>query len=829
MILPGKLSIGFLQEDNPLKFYFRIRPLVAFNNQGCEQYTNLKQDYPDDGYIRIVPDKNEIGHFKTRMRSMGCYCRVNLVKHPNENDKIRPNKNHGGEFGDKNAYIMYSDVIDCAEILDVAEVIEAAGAVESHVVPKPGTPLVMLRRDDMIEGPYGWAELHEEKAQLHPLPDLPPISISTADVGSRLQCFTLEQGRGIELLFELGSFGIRAPSREGGSSETVEPIKECEQTAPTLNDINEERKSSTDIPDSPQTPVAAAELGEHRPWLQPSDPFAASRVTSSRLNLRQRALQMQSGLNPMRGRSINDVIDEQWRQSRYEQLGHPVPPEASSTPALSPYEKALSALREAWALSEDMRRRLTGEIMQITGIHPASSAADSGYNESHIKRAQQSLEELEAERISLAAEIESLTQKRQYAKERLIIELERDYAARIRDSEQKLDQLKEMIAKNEQQAANARELATMAESAMSGIMGDGFDEKATAMIAEGRVRDFMNAMAFGRMLPPPAAPKLRKTSSGVLINDLYVCFDHFGISLDNDEAVNLLACLHIGKLTLISGATGSGKSLTARLLALALGLMDSGRYAEIQANGDWTHFGSQIISASPNGVPIEKQPKIRRLLAIDDGLTPTMLMIDDANRAPIERYAGELLEYGEPGAPGALSTDCGPIALNPQLRMIMTICDDGDIAPLTAKTLDRAFMIRLDFTNAQIPKNSRIQKLPFCTDAVALAELDQIFDCARDIPDELTKQLDALRSKLSDYGVSISRRAIADINRYLAAVLPITQRDPKDTLDLAIAQRALPAILASVNLTALHALPELLTGFPKCQALMTQPLPLMLL
>jgi len=240
MILPGKLSIGFLQEDNPLKFYFRIRPLVAINDQGCEQYTNLKQDYPDDGYIRIVPDKNEIGHFKTRMRSMGNYCRVNLVKHPNENDKIRQNKNFGGEFGDKNAYIMYSDVIDHAETLDVAEVIEAAGAVESLVIPKPGTPLVMLRRDDKIEGPFGWAVLHEDKAQLHILADLPPISINAADAGSRHQCFTLDLGRDIELLFDLEAFGIRAPSREGESTEKAEPIIpiiEGEQTVAPLNEV----------------------------------------------------------------------------------------------------------------------------------------------------------------------------------------------------------------------------------------------------------------------------------------------------------------------------------------------------------------------------------------------------------------------------------------------------------------------------------------------------------------------------------------------------------------------------------------------------------------
>jgi hypothetical protein len=217
---------------------------------------------------------------------------------------------------------------------------------------------------------------------------------------------------------------------------------------------------------------------------------------------------------------------------------------------------------------------------------------------------------------------------------------------------------------------------------------------------------------------------------------------------------------------------------------------------------------------------------IRRLLAIDDDLTPTVLMIDDANRAPIERYAGEFLECCEPGAPAVLSTECGPLALSSQLRIIMTICDDGDIAPLTAKTLDRAFMIRLDPVSAKTPIDHKMSAIPIRTEAVSAAAFNKMFDCARDVPAELTHQLNALREKMSDYGISISRRTVADINRYLAAVLPMTRRDPMDTLDLAFAQRALPAILTSANLTALHALQELLVGFPKCQTLMTQPLPL---
>ena len=35
MLLPGKMTLGCLQEDNPVKFYFRVRPLLIKEEDGC--------------------------------------------------------------------------------------------------------------------------------------------------------------------------------------------------------------------------------------------------------------------------------------------------------------------------------------------------------------------------------------------------------------------------------------------------------------------------------------------------------------------------------------------------------------------------------------------------------------------------------------------------------------------------------------------------------------------------------------------------------------------------------------------------------------------------
>ena len=57
MSLPGKLCIGILEEDKPLKSYFRFKPLLIEDQGKYVPYTQ-EQCYPEDGCIRIVPDKN---------------------------------------------------------------------------------------------------------------------------------------------------------------------------------------------------------------------------------------------------------------------------------------------------------------------------------------------------------------------------------------------------------------------------------------------------------------------------------------------------------------------------------------------------------------------------------------------------------------------------------------------------------------------------------------------------------------------------------------------------------------------------------------------------
>lgn len=68
------MPLGYLEEDNPLKAYFRFRPLFLHEDGRYHPFAEPEQQYPQDGFVRIVPDKNESSHFKARMRQLGRYC-----------------------------------------------------------------------------------------------------------------------------------------------------------------------------------------------------------------------------------------------------------------------------------------------------------------------------------------------------------------------------------------------------------------------------------------------------------------------------------------------------------------------------------------------------------------------------------------------------------------------------------------------------------------------------------------------------------------------------------------------------------------------------------
>ena len=179
MTLPGKLCVGILEEDNPLKSYFRFKPLLMAQEEGYQPFDGLEA-FSENGCLRIVPDKNESGHFKARI---GRYALLDLRAHPGENDKIRPNKNYQVDPSETNAYIVYSDVVVEPPEGMLYEVLDRAAPEDANhmalTMSLPGTQRVLFRAEGggvapalwrvaAMEGVEGAVELSREEACVTP-------------------------------------------------------------------------------------------------------------------------------------------------------------------------------------------------------------------------------------------------------------------------------------------------------------------------------------------------------------------------------------------------------------------------------------------------------------------------------------------------------------------------------------------------------------------------------------------------------------------------------------------------------------------------------------
>ena len=181
MTLPGKLCVGILEEDNPLKSYFRFKPMLVSEEGGYRPFS-AGEAFPEEGCLRIVPDKNESGHFKARMRRIGRYAMLDLRAHAGENDKIRPNKNYHADPAENNAYIVYSDVVVEPPSGALFEIVDRAVPEDStHMaltMPLPGTQRVLFRGEEGVspvlwrvapmEDVEGAVELSREEACVRP-------------------------------------------------------------------------------------------------------------------------------------------------------------------------------------------------------------------------------------------------------------------------------------------------------------------------------------------------------------------------------------------------------------------------------------------------------------------------------------------------------------------------------------------------------------------------------------------------------------------------------------------------------------------------------------
>lgn len=773
MSLPGKLCIGIIEEDNPQKSYFRFKPLLIAEGDKFTAY-DVTGEYPENGCIRIVPDKNESSRFKARMRRMGLYCMVDLREHPDDNDKIRPNKNYHGDETEANAYIIYSDVVRELPEGALAEVVPQDVPGDSGQlalnVPIPASPRVVFSGFEPFATLWSHAPVPNTDGTAFTRTDIVPgedayTRISVPGFGD--QILDLIVARPDTVLY------TAEPVVPAPQPAVVQPAEPAPQSAAAA-DIPAQHAYQEQPAPSPAAP---------KPWIHHDESVLPPPVDPS-LPPREQALAMQTGINPRRGRSLQEIIDDKWRRSRIDQLGHPIPGAAGGQPVASPIDNAVEAVSAAWSL-ENARAVLAQALAGIAGLDSAISAStDKAVAEQRIAKQQ----EFEAEKQTLDAEIERCRSEREKLQSEMLHELEAKHTSEIEEHAEKIRRLEENEEALKLRADEAKLIVREAEQAIAQLT----DEKLTARISEfavnNRAADILSALSSGSSVRPAKAEVAPVCCANVpsLVKRVRSHFCANGVHVTDDEAINLLACLALGDKLIISGPSGSGKTMTARLLTEALGLTNAGRcvpYAPAK-DAPYTPFFE------------------------DDDEYPGAVIADDANAAEysLERIVGDFEPLKE-------------------IKLLMTVQDSTFGAPMNLRLLDRAFLIRLMPENSDSCWSGPAKASPAPSGCVTAAALKKLF-CpeAKHISSQVSAKLAALRKALAIHGIAISRRTLDAMWSYCAAVTPYMSIAPMEVFDMAFAQRALPAIIAGAAPEALHALPGLLKDMPRSLALLKEPL-----
>ena len=791
MPLPGKLCIGILEEDNPQKSYFRFKPVLVEEGGRYIPYDE-PDSYPEDGCIRIVPDKNESSYFKARMRRIGLFAVVDLREHANENDKIRVNKNYHGDDGEHNAHIIYSDVVRepaAGMIFSLLRLSPEEAANAALTEPAPTAKVLLRPESDVLNAVWVCEPDAEQADCFHLRSDDASVCIDDLQIfdlpgfqDSALS-FAILPPTKVERLTEPSS-GKPSKAQQQEARKEAESSKAEEKPSEAAAEKNAEPKHEVPAEPKKEAPAEPKKEAPEEPENPPEKPWIsrgsapAERPAPRDLSPHQRTLAVQSGLNPRRGRSLQEIVDEKWRHSRIDQLGHPVPPLATASPVDSPVEHAVAAVRQVWD-SPAQRSELVSAFVQMEGLDSAMDARRAAVREHAVNR---QLTELEAQRLEMLGDLERLKRNGAEVREALKAEIRRDEADAFAAAVRKTREAQDECARHQDAAAQAKAAAEAAQDAMNALSDGRFEQRLHEFAINSRAMALLKAMDDGAIV----APELKGADADAdeLIRRVLECFADAGQPIDRAEAINLLICAAQSPIVLFTGAPGSGKTSTARLLARALGV-ENVRYAEY----------------APGAAPVT-----------DDfacGDVPAIALLDDANlctNADLTRGLTPAAERGE-------------------LTLFVTLQDDG--VPVPAHLFGRAFALRLDEDCAEWPPKPVAEAKTYAP--VTADALKRAFGPTLTVlPDAQAQRLEQLRADLALLDVRLSKKTLRALWNYCAAAIPLMNIEPSAVLDLAIAQRVIPAVLAGAPLGALTALPALLEDLPRSKRLLSQPLPIAL-
>ncbi|MBR3874078.1 MAG: hypothetical protein IKJ26_07880 [Clostridia bacterium] len=614
----GTITLAFVEEDNKQRVIFRVIPLCT--REGGTFHGGA-EEFPDEGSLRIVPDKREQSTFKERMREIDGLCVIQLTSEGKELMKVRQNRNYAPDQGEKNQHAIYSDVIceftedGCCEVVRPGENAE-----------KALTSRVLIEKDKMLYGPVSRNEAHtiaietlkpfgNDRYLLH--------TVETPQIGKHLIYWDPEatlnwrqrrnslrrRDKGAEKAEEAVETPAKAEQPaieakpEKPRKEKQEPAPKAEKAAhreqPKAEEPKREKPRKAEKP-APKAEEKANEteelpIGTRLDILDSAVPFEQqiSRLaqplseTANRLSsevtepieeevpetvahFKGTPLAKNNG-KPIRVKTkpenVHHVVEQQLSGQRDEVMGSELGAGAYGM-VENPIEKLRACMEYVWQ-NADMRQQALQMLManEAFAADVAEALRQDGVNLQASAAAQEQLAEIEAERISLLMQLDLAKENNRKFREEAVATA----AQKKRDEIERLkNEVKQLEATRKKLSETARELS----SDNARKMTDFVTNKMTALNGAGQERVLLTPVIG------------REYTHHELAEQLRVHMNESGFSISEDEAMSMLINMSICDAVCFRGRTLQDAQLFATVLLESFGLQSvsatihSGAYAQ---------------------------------------------------------------------------------------------------------------------------------------------------------------------------------------------------------------------------------------------------------
>lgn len=626
------LIFAYLEEDNVQRAYFRVLPLLTLEGDVRQEAIQL---WPNEGGLRIVPDRNEQHVFKGRMRLLGSFCVVDLRNLPAEAGKIRTNKNFKPERGEVNQYILYSDTVRALPENTFYQLLDGSASDYAALAEKAVTPLFFIRDSDTLYGPVRRetpTQPETAKAAAGMLYEIP----CPDDVTRMILCIE-EDEQAPEAPVETSaeqSPVVEAESIaevQSAAEENQEPAPVQETSAAESTPAKEKGKPAQQPEDAESLPIgetlyildasqdhddtlkqldkpvsSGANLLRQKDSFQASAPAAGSKsenLTGTPLVRTPLHVSVQQIKN-----RTQEVVNNQWAVGKYEPPTQNLPAGTSMRAVANPVEAACAHLREAWKASS-AHDQVMDCILSLDGIrNQLETKLCNGSTETIMQRVlRQHLQDLEAERLSALCELDKARRDVDAYKQELLTSMSARIARETGKSESDRKAAEDRVAslKKELNALTLQRDALQAK--VSELQSDLLPEAVARLMAEVQ----MSAPVTGTPLRiSPIAGE--SVALDELISRMQSACTACGYPLNRNAAICLLVLMATSPRIGISCPTPAPAATLVKNLVAAMGWQSS--------------FAHQFAA--------EQQPLVG-VRPVDS--TPALLMTSLPNYAPINK------------------------------------------------------------------------------------------------------------------------------------------------------------------------------------------------